>query len=403
MSSNVKIEQIKLDFPILNHKLQGSNVIYLDSAATTQCPTQVIQSMVKFYETSNANVHRGLHKLSQKATVEYERAREKVAEFINAEREEIIFTSGTTEGLNFLAQTLKNGLKKGDEIVLTEMEHHSNIVPWQKIVEETGAVIRFIPVKEYELDLKKGTITKKTKIVSVVHMSNMLGTINPVGEIVKMAHNVGAICIVDAAQSVPHMPIDVKKMDVDFLVFSGHKMLGPTGIGVLYGKKKLLETLEPYKFGGGMIREVTLEKSTWADIPERFEAGTPNIAGAIGLAAAIEYLQEKGMKNVEKQCAELTKYAKKRLSKIKGVTIIGPKNQGPIISFTIDGVHPHDASEILDRYNIAVRAGHHCTMPLHRKLGFTGTTRASFYIYNTKEDVDALVKGVEKVKEVFRI
>lgn len=388
------------DFAIFQ---RNNGLIYLDSAATSQLPFSVVNKIKEFYETSNANVHRGIHILSQKATVEYEKARETVARFIHAGREEIIFTSGTTEGLNFLAQTLKTRLKKGDEIVLTEMEHHSNIIPWQQIAKETGATLKYIPVKEYQLHLNKDIITKKTKIVSVVHMSNTLGTINPVEDIIKEAHKVGALCIVDAAQSVPHMPIDVKKMDCDFLVFSGHKMLGPTGIGVLYGKRELLETLEPYKFGGGMIKEVTLEKSSWADIPERFEAGTPNIAGAIGLASAVEYLEGKGMKNIARHCNDIAAYAYKQIGKIHGVKIIGPeKNRGPILSFTIEGIHPHDVAEILDKNNIAVRAGHHCTMPLHKKLGLVGTTRASFYIYNTKKDVDALVQGIEKVKEVFQ-
>ncbi len=399
---------INKDFPILNIEGNGKRLIYLDSAATSQKPAKVIEAVKGYYEHDNANVHRGIYKLAQKSTVLYEKAHEAVAQFIGAEFEEIIFTKGTTEGLNLLAYSLGKDLKAGDEIVLTEMEHHSNIVPWQQIAEEKKAVIKFIPVtKDYRLDMKKAAelITKKTKIVSVVHMSNVLGTINPVKELAAMAHKVGAVIIVDAAQSVPHLPLNVKELDADFLVFSGHKMCAPTGIGVLYGRKELLEKMQPFLYGGDMIREVTFEKASWNDLPWKFEAGTPNIAGAAGLMAAIEYLQEMGMENIAAHGQELISYALEKLSAIPEAGIIGPRtaeNRGPIISFTVEGMHPHDVSELLDTENIAVRGGHHCAMPLISKLGIEGTTRASFYLYNTKDDVDALVEGVKKIVEEMK-
>ncbi len=388
------------DFPIL------SKVIYLDNAATTQKPKAVTRAITKFYEEDNANVHRGVYTLSQKATLAYEAARKTAAQFINAAPEEIIFTRGTTESLNLLATSLGKNLKPGEEIILTEMEHHSNLVPWQQLAHEKKAVVKFIPITpDFTLDMKKAQtlITSKTKIVSVAHISNMLGTINPVKELAKLAHRVGAVMIVDGAQSVPHMKIDVQELGCDFLAFSGHKMLGPTGIGVLYGKKKLLEAMSPFNYGGDMIREVTYEKSTWNDIPWKFEAGTPHIAGAIGLAAAIEYLQTMGMKNIQQHDQQLTMYALEKLSRLPGITIIGPRtNRGPVISFTVAGIHPHDVSEILDRERIAIRGGHHCVMPLHTKLELAGTCRASFYLYNTTKDIDALITGLQQAQRVFR-
>src|SRR3989344_1773868 len=395
----------KDDFPIL----LNTGMIYLDNSATSQKPQQVIEAITHFYENSNANVHRGIYRLSQQATVLYEKAHEIVGTFIGASPDEIIFTSGTTDSLNLLARSLSWNLQNGDEIVLTEMEHHSNLVPWQQIAKERGAVLKFIPVTaEYYLDMKKARelITSKTKIVSVVHISNVLGTINPVHEIAQLAHEVGAVCVVDAAQSVPHLPINVQELDCDFLAFSGHKMCGPTGIGVLYGKKELLRKLVPSTFGGGMIREVSFNDATWADVPAKFEAGTPNIAGAVGLAAAIEYLQTIGMKNIWQHTHSLTEYALTKLSAIEGVTIIGPpagKDRGAVISFTMNGLHPHDVSELLDKENIAVRGGHHCAMPLMKKLGVQGTTRASLYLYTTKEDVDAFVNVIQNIVSVGSI
>ena len=387
----------KDDFPILK------DITYLDNSATTQKPRQVIAAIADFYEASNSNVHRGVNRLAEKATMLYEKAREAAARFINAETAEIIFTKGTTESINFLAARLP--IEKGDEIVLSEMEHHSNIVPWQQVAKEKGAVVKYIPVKEnfiLDMDKARELITEKTKVVSIVHMSNVLGTINPVKDICRMAHAVGAVFIVDAAQSVPHLKTDIKDLDCDYLVFSGHKMCGPTGIGVLYGKKELLEKLEPYQYGGGMIDEVSYERSTWTEVPSKFEAGTPNIAGAAGLLAAIEYLEEIGMDTIQEYEHGLMTYALQKLETIKGLKIIGPQdNRGAVISFTLEGIHPHDVSEILDRENIMVRGGHHCAMPLMKKLGVSGTTRASFYFYNTKDDVDALVSGISKVQEVF--
>mgnify|MGYP001620080663 FL=1 len=394
---------IKNDFPILKNVL-----IYLDNSSTTQKPVKVIEAIKNYYEQDNANVHRGIYKLAQKSTILYEKAHEVVAGFIGAEFEEVIFTKGTTEGLNLLAYSLGKNLQAGDEIALTEMEHHSNIVPWQQIAQEKGAVIKFIPItKEYRLDLEKAKelITAKTKIVSIVHMSNVLGTINPVKELAELAHTVGAAMIVDAAQSVPHTPINVKGLNCDFLVFSGHKMCGPTGIGVLYGRKELLETMQPFLYGGDMISEVTFEQATWNELPWKFEAGTPNLAGAAGLMAAVEYLQEIGMEQVETHGQELTKYALEKLSTVPGLTIIGPattENRGPVLSFTIDGIHPHDLSEMLDKKNIAVRGGFHCAMPLFSKLVVDGSIRASFYLYNDKEDVDHLVKAVKNIIEELK-
>lgn len=393
---------MRKDFPLLKNGL-----IYLDSAATSQKPVKVIEAVKEYYENDNANVHRGIYKLAQKSTMLYEKAHEKVADFIGAEFEEVIFTKGATEGLNLLAYSLGKNLKAGDEIVLTEMEHHSNIVPWQQIAKEKGAVVKFIPItKGYLLDLAKAQelITTKTKIVSVVHMSNVLGTINPVKELAVMAHQVGAVMIVDAAQSVPHMKINVKELDCDFLAFSGHKMCAPTGIGVLYGRKELLEQMQPFLYGGDMISEVTFEKSTWNQLPWKFEAGTPNLAGAAGLMAAIEYLQHLGMENISARGQELTKNALEKLSAIPRINIIGPtdiKLRGPVISFTIDGMHPHDVSELLDKENIAVRGGFHCAMPLFSKLEINGSIRASFYIYNDKEDADRFIEAVVNIADVM--
>ncbi len=396
MTINITLD-LKQDFPILK------NIIYLDSASTTQKPTAVINAIKKYYEEDNANVHRGVYKLSLKATMAYEKAHEVVAKFIGAQFEEVIFTKGTTESLNLLAYSLGKTLKAGDEIVLTEMEHHSNLVPWQQLAKEKGLILKFIPItSDFRLDMRKARelITSKTRIVSVTHVSNVLGTINPVKELAALAHEVGAVMIVDAAQSVPHMPINVKELNCDFLAFSGHKMCGPTGIGVLYGKKELLEKMDPFLYGGDMIKEVTFEKSTWNDLPWKFEAGTPNIAGAIGLAAAINYLQKIGMEKIQQHEQELTRYALQQLSSLPGLTLIGPasaEERGAVFSFTVEGMHPHDVSELLDQANICVRGGHHCAMPLHQKLEIPGSVRASLYFYNTGGDIEALLTALSEM------
>lgn len=390
------------DFPIVQ------NCIYLDSAATSQKPNTVIEAMSRFYREENANVHRSLYTLSVKATMAYERAREIVAQFIGAESSEVIFTKNTTEALNLLAYSLGRTLQAGDEIVLSEMEHHSNLVPWQQLAKQKKLVLKFIPLtSDYRLDMAaaKALITPKTKVVSLTHQSNVLGTINPVTAMAELAHQHGSICIVDAAQSIGHMPIDVKRMGCDFLVFSGHKMCGPTGIGVLYGKKELLENLEPFLYGGDMIREVTFEHTTWNDVPWKFEAGTPPITEAIGLAAAIEYLTAMGLDQVRQHDVELTSYALEQLNLIPGLQIIGPssmEDRGAVISFILDGIHPHDIAHILDTENIAIRGGTHCAMPLHTKLNLAGTSRISLYLYNTKEDINALIQAIQKVISIFQ-
>lgn len=413
---------IQQDFPLLEKKRNGKPFVYADNSATTQKPRVVLEAMDYYYQNQNANVHRGIYRLAQQATMAYEQAHETVAQFIGAEMEEVIFTKGTTESLNFLASSLGKKLQPGQEILLTEMEHHSNIVPWQQLAKEKGLVVRYIPIQAngaLDLFAAKQMITEKTAIVSLCHISNVLGTINPITEIVALAHQVQALVIVDAAQSVPHLPINVRELGADFLVFSGHKMLGPTGIGVLWGKKSLLEMLEPYQYGGDMIKEVTFAGATWNDLPWKFEAGTPPIAEAIGLAAAIGYLQKIGMDMVWKQGQMLVGYAWEKLSAVPGIHLLGPEPilyssvshdqmsrgqvlHGPVISFTLDGIHPHDISEILDRENIAVRAGYHCAMPLHQKLGLNGSTRLSLYIYNTIEEIDAVVTALHHVREVFQ-
>ena len=389
----------KQDFPILK------NYVFLDSASSTQKPKQVIKAVSEFYEKSYANIHRGVYDLSEKATEKYEEARAVIAEFIGAKTEEVIFTKGTTEGLNLLATSLGEKLERGDEVVLSIMEHHANLVPWQKL-QKKGIVLKFIPLTEnYHLDMEKAKelINTKTKIVSVVQVSNVLGTVNDVKKLGELAHKVGAVMIVDAAQSVPHMKVDVNELGCDFLVFSGHKMLGPSGIGVLYGRRYLLNEMEPYQYGGDMIREVTLGNSTWNDLPWKFEAGTPPIAQAVGLGEAVKYLLKIGISTIEEHEKELTAYALDKLSKIAGLKIIGPlQKRGAVFSFVLEGIHPHDAAEILNRKKIAVRGGHHCAMPLMKALGISGTTRASFYLYNDKKDVDALVNGIKKVQEIFK-
>ena len=401
----INANKIREDFPILQQKAYGKRLVYLDSAAPAQKPQAMLQAMDTFYKTSYANVHRGIYQLGEEATLQYEMVREKVAKFINAQREEIIFTKSATEAANLLAHSLGEKLQEGDEILLTEMEHHSNLVPWQQLAKKKKLVVKYILLKnDGTLDMKaaRELCTKKTKILSTVHVSNVLGTINPVKELMALAHKQGALGIIDGAQSVPHLPVDVKELDCDFLFFSGHKLLGPSGVGTLYGKRKHLEQMEPFLFGGDMIKEVSFAGASWNDVPWKFEAGTPNITGVIGLGAAIDYISALGMAQVAEHGKELIAYARQELAKISGITLYGPKEGIAVVSFSILGIPPHDVAALLDREGLAVRAGNHCAMPLLSKLGVPGTVRASFSVYNAKEDVDVLVAGIKKAQEVFR-
>ena len=403
------VSKVREDFPILSRLVHGQPLVYLDNAATSQKPRSVINSLVDYYERYNSNVHRGVHTLSMEATDAMEEARQKVADFIKAETpESIIWTRNTTEAINLVANTwAREHIKPGDEIVLTAIEHHSNLVPWQRVAAETGGVLRFLPLGEDgNLDLSDvdSIITPRTRLLSMVHMSNSLGTINPVKELAAHARAVGAAVMIDGAQSVPHLPVDVSDLDCDFLAFSGHKMLGPTGIGVLYVKRDVLEQMEPFLTGGEMVLEVSYDRASWNDLPMRFEAGTPNIADAIGLGAAIDYLDALGMENVREHEVELTGYALNAFQELEDVDVFGPKDparQGGIISFHHSEVHPHDLGTLLDRQGIAVRTGHHCTMPLMRTLGVAATTRASFYVYNSEDEVDMLVDGVQEALRYF--
>jgi cysteine desulfurase/selenocysteine lyase len=400
------IKSIREAFPILHQQVNGHPLVYLDSAATSQKPIQVIEALDKYYREYNSNVHRGVHTLGTKATDAYEGAREKVRKFINASSiEEVIFTRGTTTAINTVAASYgRTNLKAGDEIVISYMEHHSNIIPWQQVAKATGATLKYIPLEEdgtISIERAKETITSNTKIVALMYVSNVLGSINPVKEIAAIAHQNGAVMLVDGAQSTPHMKVDVRDLDCDFYAFSGHKMCAPTGIGVLYGKKELLENMEPIEFGGEMIDFVDLQESTWKELPWKFEGGTPIIAGAVGLGAAIDFLTEIGLENIEKHEHELANYAMEQLSTVEGITIYGPKHRAGLVTFNVEDVHPHDVATVLDVEGIAVRAGHHCAQPLMRWLKVSATARASFYLYNTKEDVDAFVKGLVKTKEYF--
>lgn len=399
-------KEIRRLFPILDQKVNGKPLVYLDNAATSQKPLSVIEALDRYYREYNSNVHRGVHTLGTKATDAYEGAREKVRRFINAKStQEIIFTRGTTTALNMVATSYgRANLQEGDEIVITYMEHHSNLIPWQQAAKRTGATLKYIPLQaDGTIDMKdvEATVTENTKIVAVAHVSNVLGTINPIKEIARIAHQRGAVIVVDAAQSAPHMKIDVQDLDCDFLAFSGHKMCGPTGIGVLYGKRELLEKMEPVEFGGEMIDFVELYESTWKELPWKFEGGTPIIAGAIGLGAAIDFLEEIGLDNIAAHEQELAQYALERLSAIEGLTIYGPQHRGGLVTFNIEGVHPHDVATVLDAEGIAVRAGHHCAQPLMKWLNVTATARASFYLYNTKEEIDQLADALQKTKEYF--
>jgi cysteine desulfurase / selenocysteine lyase len=403
------ILDIRKQFPILHQEVNGHPLVYLDSAATSQKPIQVIEALEKYYREYNSNVHRGVHTLGTRATDGYEGAREKVRKFINAKStEEIIFTRGTTTALNTVAASYgAANLKEGDEIVISHMEHHSNIIPWQQIAKKTGAQLKYLPLQEdgsISLEDVQATINGNTKIVSIMQVSNVLGVINPIKEMAKIAHENGAIMVVDGAQSAPHMKIDVQDLDCDFFAFSGHKMCGPTGIGALYGKKSLLEKMEPIEYGGEMIDFVELYDSTWKELPWKFEGGTPIIAGAIGLGAAIDFLEQVGLDQIAEHEHRLAAYAMEKMSTIEGINIFGPQDpakRAGLVTFNISDVHPHDVATVLDAEGIAVRAGHHCAQPLMRWLKQSATARASFYLYNTEEEIDKLVAGLIKTKEYF--
>lgn len=406
---NLDINKIKTDFPILNREVRpGTRLVYLDSTATAQKPSIVIDSMKQYYEMSNANIHRGIHQLAEEATSLYESARQKIARFIHARStKEIIFTRNATESINLVAQTWgRKFLQAGDLIILTEMEHHSNLVPWQMLAEEKNLELDFIPVNENgELDLLTydRLLEKNPKLVAFTHMSNVLGTINPAKEMIQKAHDAGALVLIDGAQSVPHFSVDVTDLNADFYVFSAHKMVGPTGIGVLYGKEKLLAEMPPFLGGGDMIKKVQLRSFKANDLPHKFEAGTPPIAEAIGFGKAIDYLTAVGMENIADHEKKITKYALRKLKDVENLKVFCPniKERGGVISFELGFVHPHDVAQVLDHYGIAVRAGHHCAMPLHEKFGLPATSRASFYLYNDYEDVDLLVIGLQHVNEMF--
>ena len=403
------IQEIRKHFPILDQEVNGHPLVYLDSAATSQKPISVIEAVSDYYKGYNSNVHRGVHTLGTRATDGYEGAREKVRSFINAATtEEVIFTRGTTTSINTVAASYgRANVEEGDEIVITHMEHHSNIIPWQQLAKEKGAVLKYVPLQEdgtITLEDVRATITSRTKIVAIMMVSNVLGTMNPIKEITKIAHENGAVMMVDGAQAAPHMKIDVQDLDCDFFAFSGHKMVGPTGIGVLYGKKKHLEAMEPVEFGGEMIDFVGLYDSTWKELPWKFEGGTPIIAGAIGLGAAIDFLEDIGLSNIEAHEHKLAAYALEKMSAVEGMKIFGPQDpaqRAGLVTFNIDDVHPHDVATVLDSEGIAVRAGHHCAQPLMKWLNVSATARASFYLYNTEEEIDRLVAGLVKTKEFF--
>jgi cysteine desulfurase/selenocysteine lyase len=409
-TATLDVEAIGADFPILQQVTDGKRLVYLDSGATSQKPTAVIEAMDYYYRTYNANVHRGVYKLSEEATARYEAARVKVQRFVNARSaKEVILTANVTAALNLVAYAWgRQNVREGDVIVFTEMEHHSNIVPWQILAEITGARLEFIHVTE-EGYLDEGDIEKvlalEPRLLAVTAVSNVLGTINPVRELTARFHAVGATVVVDAAQAAPHMPVDVREWDADFVAFTGHKMLAPTGIGVLYGKAPILQSMPPFLGGGDMIREVHLERTRYAELPYKFEAGTPNISGGIGLGVAVDYLTELGMDRVREHERELVGYAMDRLSEVPDLKVYGPppEDHGAAVSFTLGDIHPHDLAHILDRENIAVRAGHHCAQPLMERYDIPATTRASFYIYNGRDDVDALVAALDRAREIFRL
>ncbi|RYG74481.1 cysteine desulfurase [Lentibacillus lipolyticus] len=400
------VKAIRQEFPILGEEVNGHPLVYLDSSATSQKPQKVIDAVNTYYKTANSNVHRGVHTLGSRATDQYEGAREKVRAFLNANSTaEIIFTRGTTTSINTVAYSYaRANLQEGDEIVLTPMEHHSNLIPWQQAAKASGATLNYIPLQDdgtISLEDVRTTVTENTKIVAVTHVSNVLGTVNPVKEMAKIAHEHGAVIVVDGAQGAPHMKVDVNDLDCDFYAFSGHKMCAPTGIGVLYGKRELLEIMEPVEFGGEMIDFVNLYDSTWKELPWKFEGGTPIIAGAVGLGAAIDFLNDVGMDNILEHEQKLADYAMEKLRTIDDITIYGPEKRAALVTFNLNDVHPHDLATVLDADGIAVRAGHHCAQPLMKWLSVTATARASFYLYNTVDDVDRLTDGLLKTKEFF--
>ena len=403
----IDVEKIRKDFPILDQIVNDEPLVYLDNAATTQKPKAVLEAVNRYYQEDNANVHRGVHTLAERATASYEAARETVRRFINASStKEVLFTRGTTTGLNWVGRFAEEILEEGDEVLISIMEHHSNILPWQEACRKAGAKLVYVYLKDGGLDLEdfRKKLTDRTKFVSIAHASNVLGVINPVQEIAQLAHEKGAIVVVDGAQSVPHMKIDVQKLDADFFVFSGHKMAGPTGIGVLYGKEQYLNQMSPVEFGGEMIDFVYEQSATWKELPWKFEAGTPNMAGAIGLAAAIDYLEAIGMDAIERHEQDLIAYVFPKLQAIEGLKIYGSQDlakRSGVISFNLGDLHPHDLATALDYEGVAVRAGHHCAQPLIQYLGIPATARASFYLYNTKEDCDKLVEALIKTKEFF--
>jgi cysteine desulfurase / selenocysteine lyase len=402
------IDLLRRDFPILSRLVNGKPLAYLDNAATSQKPVAVLDALSRYYKEENANIHRGVHHLSERATEAYESARRRLAWFLGASTDsEIIFTRGTTDAINLLAHSYGGSrLSSGDEVIVSEMEHHSNIVPWQQVCRTTGAHLRVIPIDDHgDLDLHayQELLSPKTRIVAVAHVSNAIGTVNPIQDIVRMAHEVGAVVVVDGAQSAPHLPVNVQDLGCDFFACSGHKMLGPTGIGVLFGRQEILSSMPPYQTGGGMIARVTFEETTFAAIPGRFEAGTPPIAGAIGLAAAVEYMSSVGMTRIEEQESALLSYATACLRDLRGIRLIGADaaRRASVLSFVVDGVHPHDVGTILDQEGVAVRAGHHCAQPLMDRYGLQGTVRASLGFYNTIDEIDTLVNGLRKVQSVF--
>ncbi|QQK82028.1 cysteine desulfurase [Salicibibacter cibi] len=404
----MNVQDVREHFPILDQEINGSPLVYLDNAATSQKPISVIEAMEDYYRRYNSNVHRGVHTLSSVATDGYEGARDKVQTFINAgRREEVVFTRGTTTAINTVAASYgRANLQEGDEIVLTPMEHHSNLIPWQQIAKATGADLKYIPLQPdgtVSVEAARSTISERTKIVAMVHVSNVLGTMNPIKEVTKIAHEHQAIMVVDGAQSTPHTPVNVQDLDCDFFAFSAHKMCGPTGIGVLYGKKALLEEMEPFEFGGEMIDEVGLYDATWKEVPHKFEGGTPIIAGAIGLNAAIDFLNDIGLDAIKTHEQQLARYAMDQLGRHDDIEVYGPpaNERAGIITFNIDGVHPHDTATVLDTKGVAIRAGHHCARPLMNWLDVAATARASFYLYNTEADVDALVDALVTTKEYF--
>ena len=401
------IAEIRNDFPILKAEVRGKDLVYLDNGATAQKPSLVIDAINTYYKDYNSNIHRGVHHLSQVATTAYEEAREKLRGFINSPKlEEVIFTKGTTDSINLVASCFgRNSLNKGDEVIISAMEHHSNIVPWQMICDEREAVLKVIPINnngELLMDEYKKLLSDKTKLVAVIHISNTLGTINPVKEIIDLAHQKGALVLLDGAQAVPHIKVDVQDLDCDFYVFSGHKMFGPTGVGVLYGKSEYLNDMPPYQGGGDMIKEVTFEKTTYNCLPHKFEAGTPNIVGGIGLSAAIDYIKDVGLQNIHDHEQELLNYGLEKIKEVNGIEMRGQaENMAGILSFTMKSAHPHDIGTILDQDGIAIRTGHHCAQPIMDFMDVPATARASFGLYNTKEDVDRLVDGLHKVNRIF--